>query len=157
MTIRVISIGKTNVDFIKSGLDQYLDRLKHYAKVSWEELPDVRKIDRNQPELLKQKEGEALLSAMKPGDTVLLLDEGGKAYSSVQLAELIEQAQLYPSGDLVFLIGGAFGFSSAVYDRANRKVSLSAMTFTHQMVRLILAEQLYRSFTIIRGEPYHHV
>ncbi len=156
MAIRVISVGKTNISFVKEGLEVYLNRLKHYTKMQWVETPDVKKVDRNDAEQLKKKEGEAILEQIDPTDTVILLDEKGKALSSEQLATLIEEFQLYQQGNLVWIIGGAYGFSDEVYSRANRKISLSAMTFNHQMVRVILAEQLYRAYTIIKGEPYHH-
>ena len=156
MAIRVISVGKTNISFVKEGLEVYLNRLKHYTKMQWVEIPDVKKVDRNDAEQLKKKEGEAILEQIDPTDTVILLDEKGKALSSEQLATLIEEFQLYQQGNLVWIIGGAYGFSDEVYSRANRKISLSAMTFNHQMVRVILAEQLYRAYTIIKGEPYHH-
>ena len=154
--IRVISIGKTNVDFVSDGLRIYLDRLKHYTKIEWLELPDIKKVDKNDKEQLKEKEGLVILDQIQSTDQLILLDENGKPVSSKGLAKKVEEHQLYGSGDLVFLIGGAYGFSDAVYQRANQKVSLSAMTFTHQMARLILIEQIYRAFTIIRGEPYHH-
>ena len=156
MAIRVISVGKTNISFVKEGLEVYLNRLKHYTKMQWVETHDVKKVDRNDAEHLKKKEGEAILEQIDPTDTVILLDEKGKALSSEQLATLIEEFQLYQQGNLVWIIGGAYGFSDEVYSRANRKISLSAMTFNHQMVRVILAEQLYRAYTIIKGEPYHH-
>ncbi len=156
MAIRVISIGKTNIDFVQSGIDEYLNRLKHYTKLAWTELPDVRKVDRTDQEQLKRKEGEAFLQVIDARDTVILLDEKGKGLTSEGFAAMIEQFQLYEQGDLVFVIGGAYGFSEELYKRANRKLSLSALTFNHQMVRMILAEQLYRAFSIIRGEPYHH-
>lgn len=156
MAIRVVSIGKTNFSYVKSGLEDYLQRLKHYVRMEWEELPDIKKIDRNNASLLKEKEGELLLSKTDVRDTVVVLDEQGKQLNSVQFADMIGKHMLYETGNLVMLIGGAYGFSDAVYERANTKVSLSAMTFNHQLVRLILAEQLYRAFTIIKGEPYHH-
>ena len=156
MMIRVISIGKTNISFVQEGLKTYTQRLKHYTKCSWEELPDVKKVDRTDPDQLKLREGEAFLQQLTPRDTVILLDEAGKGMSSQAFAEMIEHHQVYQQTDLVFIIGGAYGFSDALYDRAARRLSLSAMTFNHQMVRLIFAEQLYRAFTIIKGEPYHH-
>lgn len=156
MAIRVISIGKTNVDFVRTGTDEYLNRLKHYTKLIWLEIPDVKKVDRSDQEQLKLKEGEAFLQVIDARDTVVLLDDKGKSMPSEGLAEMIEQFQLYEQGDLVFVIGGAYGFSKEMYNRANRKLSLSALTFNHQMVRMIFAEQLYRAFTIIKGEPYHH-
>ena len=116
----------------------------------------MKKVDRTDPDQLKLREGEAFLQQLTPRDTVILLDEAGKGMSSQAFAEMIEHHQVYQQTDLVFIIGGAYGFSDALYDRAARRLSLSAMTFNHQMVRLIFAEQLYRAFTIIKGEPYHH-
>ena len=156
MTIRIISIGKTNMDFVEKALQVYLNRLKHYHKISWEELSDVKKIDRTNVELLKQKEGELILSKIESTETLVLLDENGKEFSSVKFADWVNQKLLHASGNLVFVIGGAYGFSNAVYDRANEKISLSQMTFSHQIIRSIFAEQLYRAFTIMKGEPYHH-
>lgn len=156
MKIRVISIGKTNIDFVKSGLEQYLKRLNHYCTLDWIELPDVKQVDKQNKDQIKQKEGEKLLEHVKPVDKLVLLDERGKGISSTQLASWIDQHMIYEPNDLVFFIGGAYGFSEAVYKRSDHKISLSLLTFNHQMVRLIFSEQLYRAFTIIKGEPYHH-
>lgn len=155
MMIRILAIGKTKAGFVADGLNEYLGRLKHYSKVSWEELDDVKKIDRTNQELVKQKEGELILSHLKPGDHLILLDEGGKPKSSTDFSKWIQKKQV-SSTNMVFCIGGSFGFSEEVYGRANERLSLSSMTFNHQMVRMIFAEQLYRGFTILRGEPYHH-
>lgn len=155
MTIRILAIGKTKGGFTKDMLDEYLSRLKHYGKISWEEFDDIKKIDRTNHELVKQKEGELILNSLKPNDYLVLLDENGKERSSEDFATWLEKKQV-SSTNLVFCIGGAFGFSNQVYDRTNEKFSLSKMTFNHQMVRGIFAEQLYRAFTITRGEPYHH-
>jgi len=156
MTIRVISIGKTNISYIKDGLDEYASRLKHYTKLSWEELSDIKKIDRNNRSLLIEKEGEAFLSSIDARETVFLLDDGGKSMDSIQFSNWINQHQIYDQSNLVLIIGGAYGFSEKLIHRSKGKISLSKLTFNHQMVRLILAEQLYRAFTIIKGEPYHH-
>ncbi len=156
MTIRVISVGKTNIKYVKDGLDDYISRLKHYTKLSWQELPDIKKIDRTNRVLLTEKEGEAFLSVINSRETVILLDDGGKAMDSIQFSEWINQHQIYDQSNLVLVIGGAYGFSKSLVARSKGKVSLSKMTFNHQMVRLILAEQIYRAFTIIKGEPYHH-
>jgi 23S rRNA (pseudouridine1915-N3)-methyltransferase len=144
------------MDFVKKALDIYVNRIKHYHKISWEELPGVKKIDRKKTELLKQKEGELILSKIEPTETIVLLDENGKNQTSVQFSDWINNKLIYASGNLVFVIGGAYGFSDAVYDRANEKISLSKMTFSHQIIRAIFTEQLYRAFTIMKGEPYHH-
>ena len=142
--------------FVEAGLKLYLDRLKHYHKISWEELSDVKKIDRKNVELLKQKEGELILSKLDNTETLILLDEGGKEFTSVKFANWINKKLVHSGGNLVFVIGGAYGFSEEVYSRAIEKISLSQMTFSHQIIRIIFAEQLYRAFTILRGEPYHH-
>ena len=155
MMIRILSLGKTKAGFVADGLEEYLRRLKHYAKVTWEEFDDIKKIDRTNQELVKQREGELILSQLKPGDHLILLDEGGNTYSSTEFAKWIQKKQV-SSTNMVFCIGGSFGFSNEVYDRANEKLWLSSMTFNHQMIRMIFAEQLYRGFTILRGEPYHH-
>ena len=144
------------MDFVKKALDIYVNRIKHYPQISWEELPDVKNIDRKKTELLKQKEGELILSKIEPTETIVLLDENGKNQTSVQFSDWINNKLIYASGNLVFVIGGAYGFSDAVYDRANEKISLSKMTFSHQIIRAIFTEQLYRAFTIMKGEPYHH-
>lgn len=155
MMIRILAIGKTKSGFVREGLQEYVARLKHYSKLSWEEFDDIKKIDRTNQTLVKQKEGELILSQLKPNDYLILLDEEGKARRSVEFAEWLEKKQV-SSTNMVFCIGGAFGFSPEVYKRANEKLSLSPMTFNHQMVRMIFMEQLYRAFTIQRGEPYHH-
>lgn len=144
------------MDFVEKALDIYINRIKHYHKISWEELPDVKKIDRKKTDLLKQKEGELILSKIEPTETIVLLDENGKNQTSVQFADWINNKLIYASGNLVFVIGGAYGFSDDVYQRANEKISLSKMTFSHQIIRAIFSEQLYRAFTIMKGEPYHH-
>jgi len=156
MKIRVLSIGKTNIDFVEQGLQEYLKRLKHYTKLEWIELPDVKQVDRSNTSELKTRESERFLEQLKPTDHLILLDEKGKHRSSEEMANWIKDHQLYQQSDLVFIIGGAYGFSETLYAKANGKLSLSKMTFNHQMVRMIFAEQLYRAFTIIKGEPYHH-
>lgn len=144
------------MDFVKKALDLYLNRIKHYHKISWEELPDVKKIDRKKTDLLKQKEGELILSKIESNETIVLLDENGKNQTSVQFADWMNNKLVYASGNLVFVIGGAYGFSDEVYQRSREKISLSTMTFSHQIIRAIFTEQLYRAFTIMKGEPYHH-
>jgi 23S rRNA (pseudouridine1915-N3)-methyltransferase len=156
MKIRVLSIGKTNVSFAKDALDEYLQRLKHYCKLEWHELQDVKKVDRKDEALLKLKEGERFLDQIQPNELVFLLDENGKEMSSERFATWLNEQQIYQQQDLVFVIGGAYGFSDSLKQRSNGSISLSKMTFNHQMVRGIFMEQLYRAFTIIKGEPYHH-
>ena len=154
MQIKLIVVGKTNVSFVKEGFEEYRKRLKHYVNFTYIELPDVKK--QQTKELLKKAEGEKLLQQFKPGDKVVLLDEKGKTYRSVEFARQLENWQLQSVSQVVFVIGGAYGFSDDVYRRADLKISLSPMTFSHQMIRLIFIEQLYRAFTIIKGKKYHH-
>lgn len=158
MKISLITVGKTDKDWVQQGLDIYLGRLKHYTNFSITEIPELKKVSAFTKEQIKQKEGELILKLVKSSDDLILLDERGKQYTSLEWAELIRNKSLGSGGsrDLVFVIGGAYGFSQDVYKRANSLFSLSKMTFSHQMVRTIFAEQLYRAFTIIKGEPYHH-
>lgn len=156
MKITFLTVGKTDKDWVKQGLDIYVSRLKHYIPFAITEIPELKNVSALTKEQIKVREGELILKNIRPDDDVILLDERGKEYSSVELAETIRNKISYIGKDIVFVIGGAYGFSEAVYRRANSKLSLSRMTFSHQMVRAIFAEQIYRAFTIIRGEPYHH-
>lgn len=156
MRIRTLSIGKTNTEFVKVGINEYNKRIGRYIKYEWEELPDVKNAARLPKSNLKTEEGKLILKRLETGERLILLDEGGKKYSSVQFAKWLEQCVNLQAKDICFVIGGAYGFSDEVYERAEGKISLSAMTFNHQIIRLIFTEQLYRAFTIIRGEPYHH-
>lgn len=149
-------MGKTDVGWVREGLELYVSRLSHYLQFSLKEIPELKKAASLTKEQIKEKEGELLLGEIQPRDEVILLDEHGKELRSVEFASWIQDRLSRGGRDLVFVIGGAYGFSSKVYERADGKVSLSKMTFSHQMVRTIFAEQLYRSFTIIKGEPYHH-
>jgi 23S rRNA (pseudouridine1915-N3)-methyltransferase len=119
-------------------------------------MPELKIVSALSKDQIKTREGELILKKIKPTDDVILLDEHGKEYSSVEFASLLQKKISYEGKDIVFVIGGAYGFSEAVYKRANSKISLSRMTFSHQMVRAIFAEQIYRAFTIMKGEPYHH-
>ena len=156
MELKLVTVGKTDVKWVKEGLDLYVSRLRHYLPFSLVEIPQLRNVSALTREQIKEKEGELILRQLTSGDAVFLLDEHGKEYRSVDWAEWLGQRLARGGKALVFVIGGAYGFSQAVYDRAEGKVSLSRMTFSHQMVRTIFAEQLYRAFTIIKGEPYHH-
>ena len=156
MDVKLVTVGKTDVKWVKEGLDLYVSRLRHYVPFSLVEIPQLKNVSALTQEQIKEREGELILKQLNPGDSVILLDEHGKEYRSVEWAEWIRQRLARGGKALVFVIGGAYGFSQAVYDRAEGKVSLSRMTFSHQMVRTIFAEQLYRAFTIIKGEPYHH-
>ena len=156
MELKLVTVGKTDVKWVKEGLDLYVSRLRHYVPFSLVEIPQLKNVSALSQEQIKEKEGELILKQLNPGDSVILLDERGKEYRSVEWAEWIRQRLARGGKCLVFVIGGAYGFSQAVYDRAEGMISLSRMTFSHQMVRTIFAEQLYRAFTIIKGEPYHH-
>ena len=156
MDLKLVTVGKTDVKWVKEGLDLYVSRLRHYVPFFLIEIPQLKNVSAFTQEQIKEKEGELILKQVSPGDSVILLDERGKEYRSVEWAEWIRQRLARGGKGLVFVIGGAYGFSQAVYDRAEGMISLSRMTFSHQMVRTVFAEQLYRAFTIIRGEPYHH-
>lgn len=156
MKITLLTVGKTDRDWVRQGLDIYVSRLKHYIPFSMVEIPELKNVSALSKDQIKAKEGELILKNIRPADDLILLDEHGKEYTSVELAKVIQEKISYTGKDMVFVIGGAYGFSPEVYSRANSKISLSKMTFSHQMVRAIFAEQLYRAFTIMKGEPYHH-
>lgn len=156
MKLKLITVGRTDKQWIKDGMEIYLSRLKHYIPFSMTEIPDIKNTSSLSRESIKAKEGELILKQISPTDKVILMDERGKEYSSISLAKDLEAKLSVAMNDIVFIIGGPYGFSDAVYSRCNEKISLSKMTFSHQMVRVIFLEQLYRAFTIIRGEPYHH-
>ena len=140
---------------MREGIAIYQDRLKHYAKVEYKELPDVPAKGVS-PDVLKEREGEVLMKHIKSDDVVLLLDEKGEHFSSRGFAELLQRRMNTGVKQLVLIIGGAFGFSNAIYARANGELSFSKMTYSHEMIRLLLVEQLYRAHTILKGESYHH-
>ena len=156
MKITLLTVGKTDRDWVKQGLDIYVSRLSHYIPFSITEIPELKKVAALTKEQIKNKEGELILKNIRPADDVILLDERGKEFSSMEFAKILQDKISYVSKDIVFVIGGAYGFSEDVYRRADSKISLSRMTFSHQMVRAIFTEQLYRAFTIMKGEPYHH-
>lgn len=156
MKITLLAMGQTEKNWIKDGLDVYTSRLSHYIQFSVKEIPELKNASALSPEQIKAKEGETIMKALKDSDDVILLDEHGKEYSSLEWASAIEKKIGNGARDIVFVIGGPYGFSRQVYERSNGKVSLSRMTFSHQMARVIFAEQLYRAFTIIKGQPYHH-
>ncbi|MBO4818462.1 MAG: 23S rRNA (pseudouridine(1915)-N(3))-methyltransferase RlmH [Bacteroidales bacterium] len=156
MKITLLTVGKTDVKWVKEGLDLYVSRLSHYVQFSLVEIPELKNVSSFSQAQIKEKEGDLILAAIRPSDEVILLDEHGKEFRSVEFARFLEERMARSGRDMVFVIGGAYGFSQKVYERSDRKMSLSAMTFSHQMVRTIFAEQLYRAFTIMRGEPYHH-
>lgn len=156
MKITLLTMGKTDVAWVREGLMLYVSRLRHYIPFSLTELPELRNVSSLSREQIKAKEGELLLSRIRPSDELILLDEHGRSFRSVEFAGFLQGRMLGGGRDLVFAVGGAYGFSDRVYDRADGRISLSPMTFSHQMVRTVFAEQLYRAMTIIRGEPYHH-
>jgi 23S rRNA (pseudouridine1915-N3)-methyltransferase len=156
MEVKLVTVGRTDVPWVKEGLDLYVSRLRHYVPFTLVEIPQLKNVSAFSQDQIKEKEGELILKQISPGDSVILLDERGKEYRSVEWAEWLRGRLARGGKGLVFVIGGAYGFSAKVYDRAEGLISLSRMTFSHQMVRTIFAEQLYRAFTIIKGEPYHH-
>lgn len=156
MKITLLTVGKTDKVWVRQGMDIYVSRLKHYIPFSVVEIPELRNVSALTKDQIKTREGELILKNIRPTDDVILLDERGKEYTSVELAKVIQDKMSYTGKDMVYVIGGAYGFSEAVYQRANSKISLSRMTFSHQMVRAIFVEQIYRAFTIMKGEPYHH-
>ena len=156
MKICLLTVGKTDIGWVREGLETYSSRLSHYVPFSVCEIPELKNTSALTRTQIKEREGELILKAIKPTDRVILLDERGKEYRSVEFAEEIRRLSLAGGKDIVFVIGGAYGFPEAVYARSVGKISLSRMTFSHQMVRTIFAEQLYRAFSIIKGEPYHH-
>ncbi|MCC6600216.1 MAG: 23S rRNA (pseudouridine(1915)-N(3))-methyltransferase RlmH [Crocinitomicaceae bacterium] len=155
MKITILCIGKTLSPFLKEGTGHYLKRLSYYAKTEYRELPDITSKGLS-PEQLKEKEGEVILKYLKPDDTLVLLDDKGKNLSSEELANWLQKKMNGSVRHLVLAVGGAFGFSPKVYERAEALLSFSKMTFSHEMIRLILVEQLYRAHTILKGEKYHH-
>ncbi len=156
MKILLLVIGKTDEEHLATGIKKYVGRLEHYAPFEMKEIPDIRNRKTLNEEQQKKAESLLLLGQLQPSDHVVLLDENGKQFTSVAFAENLGRQMASGVKRLVFIIGGPYGFAQETYDRANAKMSLSPMTFSHQMVRLIFVEQLYRAFTILKGEPYHH-
>jgi 23S rRNA (pseudouridine1915-N3)-methyltransferase len=156
MNIELIVVGKTDMKEVSALVDMYSKRINHYAKFSITYLPDLRNTKNLSEPQQKSAEGEMLLKDVTVGDYVVLLDEAGEEMRSVAFAQWLQKRMNSGVRRLVLMIGGPYGFSEAVYARANAKLSLSKMTFSHQIVRAIFTEQLYRAFTIIKGEPYHH-
>ncbi|WP_274475674.1 23S rRNA (pseudouridine(1915)-N(3))-methyltransferase RlmH [Mangrovimonas aestuarii] len=156
MTIKLIAIGKTDNKQLLQLIDEYKKRLGFYVKFDFEIIPDIKNTKKLTTSQQKQKEGELILSKVNSSDAMILLDEGGKQFDSVAFANYLQKHMNSGLKQLVFVIGGPYGFSEEVYQKAKGKLSLSKMTFSHQMVRLFFIEQLYRGFTILRNEPYHH-
>jgi 23S rRNA (pseudouridine1915-N3)-methyltransferase len=156
MKITLLLVGKTNDDYIRKGMDNYLKRMKRYISFTVETIPALKNAKSLSKEQVKEKEGLLILSKISEHDFLLLLDENGKEMSSVEFSNYLKKMMLQSVKNLVFVIGGAYGFSPQVYARGNSKLSISQMTFSHQIIRLIFMEQIYRAFTIINNEPYHH-
>ncbi|MFT6799766.1 MAG: 23S rRNA (pseudouridine1915-N3)-methyltransferase [Nonlabens sp.] len=156
MKITLLAVGKTDDSRMEQLTQMYVDRLQHYINFELEIIPDLKKTKNLSEDQQKNEEGKLILNKLEKSDFITLLDEKGKKYSSMQFAELINKRSVSGLKRLVFIIGGPYGFSPDVYMRSNSKLSLSDMTFSHQMVRLFAVEQVYRAFTILKNEPYHH-
>lgn len=156
MTIKLLAIGKTDSTQLQLLTLEYENRLKHYVKFELELLPDIKNTKNLSESQQKEKEGEAIIKKLNPTDVLILLDENGKQYSSVEFSSFLQKKMNSGIKQLVLVIGGPYGFSDEIYKIAKGKISLSKMTFSHQMIRIFVVEQLYRAFTILRNEPYHH-
>ena len=155
MKTLLILVGKTTDKHFQAGITDYVERIGHYMPFELVTIPELKNTKSLSEEQQKTAEGELILKQVQPSDTLVLLDEHGKELRSIELAKWLEQKQ-QTARRLVFVIGGPYGFSEAIYKRANEQLSLSKLTFSHQMVRLVFTEQIYRACTIIKGEPYHH-
>ncbi len=156
MKIVLLAVGKTSSGYLKEAIEAFAGRISHYLKFETVEIADIKSSKGMDPNSQKRKEGEQLLSALQPGDIAVLLDERGKELTSREFADYLGRHMLSGTKRLVFVIGGPYGFSQEVYDKSSERLSLSKMTFTHQMARLFFVEQIYRAMTILKGEPYHH-
>lgn len=156
MKIVIIAVGKTSTGYVACGVEEFLKRANRYVPTELLVIPDVKSSKALSEDAQKQQEGRSIIAALQPGDIVTLLDERGKELTSREFSLMIERRMVQGIKRLVFVIGGPYGFSNEVYERADSKLSLSRMTFTHEMVRLFFMEQIYRAMTIMRGEPYHH-
>ena len=156
MKIVLMTVGKTTTEYLRKGIEMYTARINRYMQFELNELPDIRNTKSLTEAQQKEREGELILSALQPSDAVVLLDERGREMTSREFADDIDRYGIRGTKRLVYIVGGPYGFSGKVYDRANAKLSLSRMTYPHEMVRLFFTEQIYRAMTILRGEPYHH-
>ena len=156
MKIVLAVVGKTTNGYLRQGIDEYTSRLSHYIPFSIEYIDDVKNTRNLSEQQQKTAEGKSILAMLDKGDYVVLLDEHGKEFTSVQFSKYIEKRMASGARRMVLVVGGPYGFSQDVYDRANELLSLSKMTFPHEMIRLLFTEQLYRAMTIINHEPYHH-
>lgn len=156
MEIILLTVGKTTQSYVQTGIDEFSKRLKRYVPFKIECLSDIKTTKTLAAEIQKEKEGESILNYLSTSDHVVLLDEHGKEFTSVEFSSFIQKVMASGKKRCIFVVGGPYGFSQQVYKRADSKISLSKMTFTHEMVRLFFTEQVYRAMTILRGEPYHH-
>ena len=156
MKIVLLAIGKTKEQYLIEGISQYQKRLNHYTQFELLEIPNIKNANNLSDFELLRKEGELIFQQLQPSDHLVLLDDKGKDFTSSKFAEKLQAWMLSSKKRLVFVVGGAYGFSEQVYQRGNEKLSLSKMTFSHQMVRLFFVEQIYRGYTILNNEPYHH-
>ncbi|MEM6965058.1 MAG: 23S rRNA (pseudouridine(1915)-N(3))-methyltransferase RlmH [Bacteroidota bacterium] len=156
MKIEFWVVGKTQFSYLKEGMEIYEKRLRKYVPFQMVILPDIKNAKNLTSDQLKEKEGKLILEKVEKGDLLILLDEKGKTFTSEKFANWINQKLQHSAKRIIFLVGGAYGFSEIVYDRSQQKIALSAMTFSHQMVRLFFVEQFYRAMTILNHEPYHH-
>jgi len=156
MKILLIVVGKTDREWLSQGIGQYVERLSHFCQFEMQVIPDIRNTRSMEPQVQKVREGEQIIKLLQPSDDIYLLDDKGREMTSPETARWLEKRMAQSSKRLVFVIGGPYGFSQEVYDRVPGRLSLSRMTFSHQMVRLIFVEQLYRAFAILNNLPYHH-
>jgi len=156
MKIKLLTIGKTDNKNLISLIESYEERLKHYVKFELEIIPDLKNVKNLSEKLQKEKEGELILKKLRPDDNLFLLDERGNDLRSIEFSRFLQKKMNSGIKELVFVIGGPYGFSEKVYQKATGRISLSKMTFSHQMIRLFVVEQIYRAFTILKNEPYHH-
>ena len=156
MKIKLLAIGKTDDKSLQTLIETYQNRLKHYIKFELEIIPDIKNAKNLSKSQQKEKEGELLLKKLTPTDILILLDEKGKEFRSIEFSKYLQKKMNSGIKQLVFVIGGPYGFSETVYKKSIGKISLSKMTFSHQMIRLFVIEQIYRAFTILKNEPYHH-
>lgn len=156
MKIKLLCVGKTVSSYLKEGENEYLKRLGHYSKVEKIEIPELKNARKLSREQIKTEEGKLILSKIDAGEQLILLDENGKQFSSTDFANYVQKRFNQGGKGITFVVGGAYGFSDEVYQKAIGNISLSPMTFSHQMVRVFFLEQLYRAHTILKGEPYHH-
>lgn len=152
----LLVVGKTDDSYLKEGMEKYIQRIGHYLPFEMEVIPDIKNTKKLSAEQQKEKEGELILQRLAPGDRLVLLDERGREFSSLAYAQWLNQQMVSGIKRLIFVIGGPYGFSEAVYQKAEQKISLSKMTFSHQLIRVVFLEQFYRANTILKGEPYHH-